>query len=558
MLNKFYTGGELLLHIRLCRVVLPAVFFLSVFASDRAHAQRNDDYAYEVFETLLRTINRSTPGKPVLVVENNAKLIASTYADGQIKIGYQLIDHCRSFGADSATALAHILSHELMHYYNNHLWGNVVGSSYADEQWGLELSKIGADTVTIQLHETQADIYAMYYAFSAGYATYRIAGRVLDSTYAWYQLKEKLKGYPSKSARKEIAADAAKDIESLIPAFESANLLLQIATMYSGEEMLGILSIATYSLQAILDKNIHTKEMYNNLAIAEILQALAYADNDTLLNLHWPLINETETILYSMGGTRGNTGGDNSETVKELLNHAVTLLDKAIYADNAFYPAYINKSIALLLLKKLGSCSDVLDEVQSILPDNRKFLYEEISGLGYLLKGKTDLAKEAMQTAEQNGSKTALLNLEIFYNPSLVIAPALIIGTDTSTAIGGEYIGAFMDSHGASRMNRFDLAAGFASIFYDTIPGGILFDIRPKPGVLPFRYIRIISFTDAQSATDKGIRNGSSEQQVIKAYGQPYAIRYNAGELVYCYPANNLLIRLKNGKVTVFYHWWAK
>lgn len=558
MSNTIYTGGKKLLHIRLCRVVLPAVFFILMFSAVRVNAQRNTDYAYEVFETLLRTINRNTPSKPVLIVEYNASLIASTYSDGQIKIGYQLIDHFRSFGADSSAALAHILSHELMHYYNNHLWGNVVGSSYADEQWGLELSKIGADTITIQLHETQADIYAMYYAFSAGYDTYRLAGRVLDSTYNWYHLKEKLSGYPSKTSRKEIAADAAKDIETLIPAFESATLLLQIATMYSGEEMLSILQLASASINAILDKNIQTKEMFNNLAIANIMQALVYLDNDTLLNLQWPLINETESVLYSMSGTRGNSGSDNTEKAKELLNNALTLLDNAIYLDNTFYPAYVNKCISLLLLKKYGSCADVLDEVETLLPADRKFLYDEISGLSYLLKGKTDLAKEAMNDAEKNGSKTAQLNLKIYTDPSQIISAALIIGSDTSTTIEGEYIGTYMDGHGASRMNRFDLSAGYATIFYDSIPGGMLYDIRPKPGGSPFRYIRIISMIDKQTSTSKGIHTGNTEQELIKAYSQPYAIRYESGTTVYLYPAQNLFIRLKDGKITECYHWWAK
>lgn len=559
MLHKNYTGRKTLLHVRLCKAVLPAVFCIALLISNTLHAQRNDAYAYEVFETLLHAINRNVPSKPVLIVENSSRLIAETTADGQVKVGYQLIDHFRSFGADSSAALAHILSHELMHYYNNHLWGAVVGSSYADEQWGAELSRIGADTITRQLNETQADIYAMYYAFNAGYPTYRLASRVIDSTYFWYNKKEKLEGYPTKTARKKIAEDAANEIVSLIPLFESSALLIHISGMYSGEEMLSYIQIASASISAILNKNIQTKEMFNNLAIAQIMEALAFLGNDTLMQMQWPLITETESMLYNIGGTRGNPGGnENAEKAKQLLAEAIENLDNAVQLDNTFYPAYINKCVALLLLKKFGSCADVADEAAAYIPENKAFLLNEISGFAYLLKGKIELAEEEMLQAEKNGSRTAIKNIAVYTDPSKITPSYIITGTDTTTTFDQMYIGAYMDKQSASRIHRFDLNAGFAIVFYDTVPSGMLYDIRPKPGTSPFRYMRLLSVTDSKTKTAKNTGCGSAEKDITQAYGQPYAVRYESDGKVLMYPAQNLLFRIQNDRVIEWCHWWAK
>lgn len=552
-------GGKTLLHYRLCRAVLLAFLFFITTSNTNVSAQRNDAYAYQVFETLVRTINRNIPTKPVLIIENSSRLIAETYGNGQVKVGYTLLEKCRSFGADSSAALAHILSHELMHYYNNHFWSDAFGTAYADAEWGKQLAKVGADTITVQLHESQADLYAMYYSFNAGYETYRIAGDVLDSIYKWYRLPEKIDGYPARKERIKMANDAATEIAALLPLFESSNMLLHIANAYAGEEMLSIVKLASLGFGVILDNNIQTKEMLNNAAIARIMESLIYLDNDTLLALQWPFVTESESMLYNMSGTRGG-GNDvkSDELIKQLLSESVTLLDNAIQIDKTFYPAYINKCIALLLLKKYGSCSDELDAVAEYLPADKKYLAPEITGLMYLLKGKKELAKDELNLASEQGSKSALANYNAYTDPTQIFSPALIVGIDTANKINGLYIGEYLEQFKTSRQNRIELSLGAGTVFYDTIPEGMVTDVRPVPGSSPFRNVKLVLFRTSDSKTGKNIAIGSSVNQLEKAHGTPYRILNESLQTVYLYPGQNLLVWLQNGTVTKWCYWWAK
>ena len=90
----------------------------SAFAWNKAQA----NYGDEVFARILLAVNRDLPTPPHLVWVSNMNGVASTYANGTIEVDSRLLERMRGFGADSANALAHILAHEVMHYYMEHFW----------------------------------------------------------------------------------------------------------------------------------------------------------------------------------------------------------------------------------------------------------------------------------------------------------------------------------------------------------------------------------------------------------------------------------------------------
>ena len=80
----------------------------------------SQDYCRDVFTRLVNSVSNVYSAKPTLTIVPSDYLVAETYSTGEIKVGSRLVDLCRRFGKDSTNAMAHILSHELAHFYQNH------------------------------------------------------------------------------------------------------------------------------------------------------------------------------------------------------------------------------------------------------------------------------------------------------------------------------------------------------------------------------------------------------------------------------------------------------
>lgn len=91
--------------------------------------------AQKVFDDLLRARGDFRLQKPTLIVNRKEGDVASFIPDKvQIILDEKAYDVCVSFGKDSLNALAALLAHELIHYYENHDWNR----HFARENENLE------------------------------------------------------------------------------------------------------------------------------------------------------------------------------------------------------------------------------------------------------------------------------------------------------------------------------------------------------------------------------------------------------------------------------------
>jgi len=531
-------------------------------------AQQTLDYKYaqDVFNRLVRVINLSSPAKPLLEVIPDPSKIAETTPEGKIIIGYGLIERCRSFGKDSANALAHVLSHELTHYYSGHFWSDRFGSAYADISWGKTISNTGDSPEVMQQYETQADEYGMYYAFAAGFRTLDVGDRVLDSIYHWYQLQEKLPGYPSLVERKLIAGAARKNILALIPVFEDANLCLTLAQTLSGEQQAMLAQAAAYQYDDILAQKIQTKEMYNNAAVARML-SIVYLLPDSLQSIQFPCMLETGSMLYRAEKSRTQNGGPDSVQqvlITERLEDAMELLTAAIKADKQFYPAYINKAIAAWLLGNYGTAGDALQTASRIMGESHPLIWAVYEMRGILeFTQWQQLDPELFAMASGKGSASAAYNLALLDKKTDPVKlaemqkPAVANATDTEELFDGISVFDYMDKLAANRTGRMDLQNGQLIIYSDTIALATIFYVRAnyKPS---FAKLRFLVVDDANASTSKNLRRGDNLSLLEKKYGKPAHILLESRAVVYHYPAQNLFVWMEDGKVTKWAYWWMK
>ncbi|HAE12704.1 MAG TPA: hypothetical protein DCG24_00655 [Bacteroidetes bacterium] len=524
----------------------------SAFAWNKAQA----NYGDEVFARILLAVNRDLPTPPHLVWVSNMNGVASTYANGTIEVDSRLLERMRGFGADSANALAHILAHEVMHYYMEHFWAGEFALPYGDASWGQELQGIDSDTLQLQYQETQADLYAIFYATSAGYQTGRIADAVIDSIYRWYNLPFKMKRYPSLDARKEIARTAARDVAALLPMYEAGKMMLMLGMSASGKEQLTYLRGAAYAFQHITDNNIRTTEMYNNMAVVRIMQAITML-NDTIAAFRWPLVIESGSVLYDAQSTRG-AGMELPEEAARLLQEAKNLLESALEMDAAYQPAMTNLCVALMLLGKQGSMADVLDELTE-LSDNTA-LELELRGLAAWLKGKHDQAVELLEEADAAGSLTAKRNAEVAAGKLMPVGIDLPVLADISETIDGTLLPDYFSGISALDGSRTDERSQNLLLFCDTIGRYVIFEVKFKFQDRAFRTLKMVKTLPGDLPPhDKGISQRSDVRDLQKQYPEDATILLESDHEVFVFPLSYSLVWIsQNGKVDGWGWYWAQ
>ncbi len=153
------------------------------------------------------------------------------------------IEVCKKFCDDYKDALAAIIGHELVHFYQEKKCRFIHG---LDEAYALEY---------------EADLQGLFNAYLAGY---KIKGKeaetlhsqLTDSLYQAFDLSEN-SSYPALAERKSMANKTEKTVHKLAELFELANY-----AVLSGNFQVAI-KINEYLLE-----NLKTKELHNNLAIA--------------------------------------------------------------------------------------------------------------------------------------------------------------------------------------------------------------------------------------------------------------------------------------------------
>ncbi len=541
------------------------VCFCMILSTSFAQNKAEYNYAYSVFNKLVKTINQSTPAKPQLVIINSDNVIAKTNNNGEITVGSGLIIHCRSFGKDSANALAHILAHELTHYYSNHFWTENFGSSYADLDWGSLIETSGKTLSSMKLYETQADEYGMYYAFAAGYKTLQIGSQVLDSIYSWYKLEEQIPGYPSLLQRKTIAIDAKKNILRLIPSFETGNLLLTLAQVYGGEQQSMLAQLSGYYYDDILANKIQTKELYNNSGLTKVLQVLQYF-SDSIQQIHFPFMLESKSMLYSNESTRGDATENDSQTIALMENNleeAESLFSNAIKIDKNFYPAYINLAIVSFLKEKYGTASDYLSNASSIMGEKHSLIWA-VYEMEAIVEHTKNITKMQTLFAEaiDKGSSTAYYNLQLLSHK----IDRLGISQQTKdiayfTSDTNEYIYAvpafeYLDKLTANRAGRIDIQNEKAVLYTDTLADYIVYYIRPSTKPAPNKLRFIVSKTSSNLITSTGLKNGLNSGDLEKTYGKPTSIILESEASIWVYPTRNLFVWVEEGVVKKWGYWW--
>ena len=270
--------------------------------------KESDDKHYlftkNVLDNLVHAMGSTGVTQLPLKIINDKNEVAFINSKG-IFVSEKFVELCWTFKENADDAMAYILAHELGHYKKEHFFASEFGSAYASTDWGNKMSAVFDNQKEMGILETEADEYGLYFSYSAGYNTFGIAHDVIENIYQAFDLPDTMAGYPPKEFRQLQAAKAQEKVEEFIPVFEIGNYLNVLAGQASENQKTKLLTSSQKCYYHLIDNKITTIEMYNNLGLNFLSQALTYKEIDYAL----PMELDFYTRLYVKSTTISNGQG---------------------------------------------------------------------------------------------------------------------------------------------------------------------------------------------------------------------------------------------------------
>lgn len=369
--------------------------------------------AHRVFERLIRARGDFRQEPPLLVMENGERYMAWMEPDkGRIGLEEKAFDLCMRTGRDSLNALAALLAHEMVHYYEKHDWNR----HFARQNQDLETARTLGHMDEGLKQEAQADYLGGFLAATAGFPVHDLMPALLPVLYQGYGLPAELRGYPSLEERITMSKNAMVRLRELQAVHETAGLLTLTG---------GYLDAAGY-YQYLL-REFPSREIANNAGVNLTLAAL---DHFPPTEFPWTLPLEWDP-QSRLSGSR-SVDPERRKKRESLLREALAFFDRAAMLDPAYSPAYLNMAAAHVLLGQTEDAAFWLKKGRKAAQRHAGADYLALEGVLKVLEGDAERARTSWQKA---GNETAKRNLAVLDKvPASMDSPPLPVGADQ---IGG-------------------------------------------------------------------------------------------------------------------------
>ena len=500
--------------------------------------------ALKVFDRLVEArgdFRLPVPEFVMLKGKGNGRAAFMDYENNEVQLDENAYNACIESGFDTA-GLAFLIGHELTHYYEKHGWRSGFAQEYSDLPIGLKINKM-VDKVA---NETEADYLGGFLAYSAGYGLFEKGPELIEHIYKAYGWGTESVNYPSLSDRQALIGRTNVKLQYLVEVFEMANLLTAIGHYEEAYEYYRYVAIRYQS-----------REIYNNLGVAKVLEAMDHFENNELV-YRYPV----QLDLSLSGGSKGSGAGEiNRDT---LLLQALLQFDAAISLDPNYAPAYLNKACAYALLGDMTRARFyAAEEARAAARKNNRYPKTAVDAdvlLGILeaKSGNKDNAKKIFEAAAKDSSALAAINLKILNEDPLPKAPPEKLGLKAETIDGLKMSDV---SHPADN----DLCPKFDDQKAIQLTIDLMFAQNPAPGANSKSkvYICINALNEARNKdpmtifhftnpdntgkTAKNIALGAAREEIVKAYGEaPKTIESPIGQMMVY---SKIIFILQNNKL---------
>ena len=531
------------------RRFLPFLLFVFGYgiclASPSLYAPYKEETARKVFDQLVLARGDFSLPKPQFQFIEHSKEVAR-FQGKTIFLGVKAYDVCTSFGPDSLNALSILLAHELIHYYGGHTWEEDFSRDFA----GTELPEDVKDSWLED--EVHADLSGALLAYTAGFEVREIAPEFFSRIYQAFDRHESLAGYQSLSDRVLLANQMGEKVQSLLDYYETANYLVALG-MYEDAEVY---------YQTILHEGYRSRELYNNLGVYKVMEALQLFRKS---EFPYGLPVELDAESRIRRSTKGGDPDSPKEKREKLLNEANEYFETARNLDPKYTPALINQACVQAMLGVSIAREDAeeadLQYMQALIlakKANRESgknasNISDIQVLRGLLAVLEDDKDEARSWWEKSDSPLAKTNLHILENGAFSTIGERLPSSNEREQIEDFSLDLFirrpnleapmakLESSGQAIQwgtSRTKSNLEQSSIFLHLI------------GPTHFAALQVTD-PDYQGQTLLGVRIGDDRQKVLDTYKTPDTVVQLARGEFLVYAARNILFELDDQKKVV-------
>ncbi|MEZ4827901.1 MAG: hypothetical protein R3C61_16690 [Bacteroidia bacterium] len=258
------------------------------------------------------------------------------YSTRTIIIDPKAYDLCMTFSGNKDDALAFLLAHELVHFFQKSLFDYQSPGFYAPTATLKSWAK--SEREKRKRMESKADIWGAILCHMSGYKVDDILPKFIESIYDTFNLKEEDPLYDSKNERLAIAQRSKEEVEKTVHIFELANYLA-VLQQYDKDTIL---------YQYLID-DFKSAEFYNNLGLSYIMMALPKVP-EPYRHCPYPLALDTDTRLEQLLKGRNNTP-------LFFLQKSLAALNEGIRLNPTYLPAYVNRASAFHLISSVDQAA---------------------------------------------------------------------------------------------------------------------------------------------------------------------------------------------------------
>ena len=353
--------------------------------------------ANEVFETLVDARGDFRMQKPTFKMSKSERKVAvAKPRKREIILEMKAYKICTSFGKDSLNAIAALLSHELIHYYEKHQWSKYFASQNEGTSTGSSLKKLNE---RLKL-ETQSDFLGGFLAYSAGYQTLDIMPQFLEKCIKAIDSGTHSEGILHSRNAKNWQLMPLSNYKTFIHVFKTANYLTALKQYEQ----------AKLYFDYIL-KDYQSREIYNNVGVVAALVGMQYVDGQ-LLKYGLPLELDAETRLES-----NFRGSKEKEMAQKILEEAIEYFEKAGSLDKNYPIALLNIACTHFLLNNFDDAEyfarKALKLCNSPKWEKTKSDIYTLQGILAAYQDDPAEAENLFLKAKQSGNSLANTNLNI-------------------------------------------------------------------------------------------------------------------------------------------------
>ena len=358
----------------------------------------------KILDQLYDAVGNYNMPKPELVYVDSDKKVASYNSRlNTISIEQKVIDLCASRKTLGEDGLAFILAHELAHSFQSQSKESGFVTDF------LAFDKTADASITL---ERNADIHGAFACHVAGYEIDDNISILLDSIYSSYKIKSAIRFYPTKAERKQSSRLALMKLDTLSKLFEYAQVMA----------LDGQYAIAREATEHIT-QYYQGKELYNNIGVYYILEALAMGD-ENIEKFIYPIELNFESRLSKPFADQGSKSLNPSDNLRReiLLANALRYFDEVKRLDKNSFDAYLNSCIAYLIKRDVKLLGKELHEMYSnlLLGSDQLDKMKLIESLALLVGEETDAVK-GLEQLDLLIKATSEISILAAYNKESVI-----------------------------------------------------------------------------------------------------------------------------------------